>query len=143
MEFTGTTALVTGGTSGIGRATAAALAATGASVIITRRNEIRGLDVVTEIGTAGKPARFIAADLRSHADGRQLVKDAGPVDIRINSAGYWDLGPTTDASESGFNRIGPTPALLRPVGGPCVHGRLSRGWASADDHVADNRKAHG
>ncbi|HYY01235.1 MAG TPA: SDR family NAD(P)-dependent oxidoreductase, partial [Mycobacterium sp.] len=52
MEFTGMTALVTGGTSGVGRATAAALAASGASVIITGRDETRGKSVVTEIGTA-------------------------------------------------------------------------------------------
>jgi NAD(P)-dependent dehydrogenase (short-subunit alcohol dehydrogenase family) len=105
MQFTGKTVLVTGGTSGIGRETATAFAARGATVIVTGRDEQRGDSAVAAIVAAGGEARFVRADLRSHRDVQGLVDAAGPVDVLINDAGYWELGPTEDTTESGFDAM--------------------------------------
>jgi NAD(P)-dependent dehydrogenase (short-subunit alcohol dehydrogenase family) len=61
--LTGSTALVTGATTGIGRATALQLAGLGAEVAVHGRSAHRGAETVREIGKAGGKARFIAADL--------------------------------------------------------------------------------
>ena len=66
-------ALVTGGTSGIGRAAAVELARLGARVAVSGRDQQRGNEVVEEIGTAGGSADFIAADLRDAASARTLA----------------------------------------------------------------------
>ncbi len=63
LGLTGKTALVTGATSGIGKATAIALAATGATVAVSGRDKERGDDVVDAIRAAGGSAVFVAADL--------------------------------------------------------------------------------
>ena len=104
-QFSGKTVLVTGGTSGVGRATAEAFAEAGAAVLITGRDEQRGKEVVAEIDSDSSPARFIRADLTSHADVQRLVADAGPVDILVNNAGCWELGPTAQTSEEGFDAM--------------------------------------
>lgn len=61
--LTGSTALVTGATTGIGRAIALQLAGLGAEVVVHGRSVHRGAETVREIGKAGGKARFIAADL--------------------------------------------------------------------------------
>jgi NAD(P)-dependent dehydrogenase (short-subunit alcohol dehydrogenase family) len=103
MEFDGKTVLVTGATSGIGRETAKAFAAWGARVIITGRDEQRGKNVLAEIDN--DQARFIPADLSSHEAVQRLIRDAGPADVLINDAGYWELGATAETSESGFDAM--------------------------------------
>ena len=65
MRLSGKTALVTGSTSGIGRATAEAFAREGAEVIVSGRDEQRGAEVVTAITANGGSARFLRADLVS------------------------------------------------------------------------------
>ncbi len=91
------TALVTGSTSGIGKATAIALAARGARVLVVGRNERRARDVVTEIeGDGGSAAYRLAtlSDLESALDLVQWATEAGDghVDILINNAGVALLG---------------------------------------------------
>jgi NAD(P)-dependent dehydrogenase (short-subunit alcohol dehydrogenase family) len=103
MEFDGKTVLVTGATSGIGRETAKAFAARGARVIITGRDEQRGKNVLAEIDNDS--ARFVPADLSSHEAVQRLIRDAGPADVLINDAGYWELGATAETSESGFDAM--------------------------------------
>jgi NAD(P)-dependent dehydrogenase (short-subunit alcohol dehydrogenase family) len=93
-QLHGRTALVTGATAGIGRATATALAALGASVIVHGRNAERGERVVKEIEAAGGQARFLAADLKDPAEITRLAEQAGEVDILINNAGRSWFGPT-------------------------------------------------
>ena len=75
-ELHGKTALVTGTTSGIGRAKAIAIAALGALAIVHRRNSERGEQVVKEIETAGGQARFVAADLSDLAEIAWLAEQA-------------------------------------------------------------------
>jgi NAD(P)-dependent dehydrogenase (short-subunit alcohol dehydrogenase family) len=66
-ELSRSSALVTGGTSGIGRAAALSLARLGARVAVTGRDEARGNQVVQDIRAAGSRAVFLAADLRDEA----------------------------------------------------------------------------
>ncbi|MDQ1541833.1 MAG: hypothetical protein QOH29_2559 [Actinomycetota bacterium] len=104
-ELAGKTALVTGSTSGIGRATASALGALGASVVITGRDADRGAQVVKEIEADGGAARFVAADLTDPTQVAQLAEHAGVVDILVNNAGRSWFGPTADLDVDTFDVI--------------------------------------
>ena len=95
-ELTGLTALVTGATSGIGRAIARQLASEGADVIVHGRDAGRGDDVVTEIHEMGGKARFVRADLSNPAELNQLAEEIGDIDILINNAGMSWFGPTNE-----------------------------------------------
>jgi NAD(P)-dependent dehydrogenase (short-subunit alcohol dehydrogenase family) len=82
-------ALITGGTSGIGRATANKLARLGIHVIVVGRNAERGEKTVAEIRAAGGRADFISSDLRDEPSAREVARRAvelgdGRVDILIN-----------------------------------------------------------
>src|ERR1700683_5275012 len=81
------TALVTGATSGIGRATALRLARDDWDVVVHGRNAERGAEGVKEIEAEGGRARFIAADLNDVALVRALVDEVGEVDVLVNNAG--------------------------------------------------------
>lgn len=105
MQFDDKHVLVTGGTSGIGRSTATAFARQGAAVVITGRDEQRGNEVVTEIKQAGGSARFVQADLSAPDDLARLVQEAGPTDVLVNNAGYWEVGPTDQTSASAFDAM--------------------------------------
>ena len=101
--FDGSTALVTGATSGIGRAVALQLAQQGAEVIVHGRSADRGAEVVREIEHGGGKARFIAANLADADDVRRLAAEAGPVDILINNAGVYQFGTTVDTGDAFFD----------------------------------------
>jgi len=103
-------ALVTGGTSGIGRAAAQKLAKLGVHVIVTGRNAERGQKTVQEIRSTGGKADFIAVDLRDAASAREVTGKAiqlgnGHVDILINSAGIFPFGPTHEMTEATFDSV--------------------------------------
>ena len=87
LGLAGKTALVTGGTSGIGRATREALAREGAHVLISGRNEARGAEVVAAINAGGSEAEFVRADLESPDHVRALAEHAANVDILVDNAG--------------------------------------------------------
>jgi NAD(P)-dependent dehydrogenase (short-subunit alcohol dehydrogenase family) len=104
-------ALVTGATSNIGRAIAAAFAAEGAHVVVSGRNQDRGTAVVDEIRAAGGRADFVAADLDGSPEtSNALAAEAtrvlgGRIDVLVNSAGIFP-GPTTAATdEATFDEV--------------------------------------
>ena len=99
----GSTALVTGATSGIGRAVALQLAALGVEVVVHGRSAERGAKTVQEIQNAGGKARFVAADLSDADDVRRLAAEADPVDILINNAGVYKFGATADTDDAFFD----------------------------------------
>ena len=101
----GTVALVTGATSGIGRATALALAAQGHAVIVHGRDSDRGAEVVAEIEGSGGMARFVGADLTDPDEVRHLAAEAGEVDILINNAGLSWFGPTAELDLPTYDRM--------------------------------------
>jgi NAD(P)-dependent dehydrogenase (short-subunit alcohol dehydrogenase family) len=107
-DIRGKTALETGSTSGIGKATAIALAARGAHVLVVGRNEQRAKDVVSEIEGNGGSATFrltTLSDLKSAHDLVEWATQAGDghVDILINNAGLALLGPSSAATEAEFD----------------------------------------
>jgi len=89
--FTGKVALVTGGTSGIGKATALAFAGAGAKVVLSGRREKEGADVVAQIKKLGGDAAFVRADIANDADVKAMVDFTvdkfGRLDIAFNNAG--------------------------------------------------------
>jgi NAD(P)-dependent dehydrogenase (short-subunit alcohol dehydrogenase family) len=105
-----TTALITGATSGIGRATAEKLAQLGIHVMVVGRNVERGEKTIGEIRAAGGKADFISSDLRDAASARTVARKAtelggGRVDILINNAGMFPFGPTHEMSEDSFDDV--------------------------------------
>ena len=104
-DLSGTTALVTGATSGIGRATALRLAARGSHVLLSGRNRDRGEQAVAAIRREGGKADFLAADLRGEDGARRLARDAGPVDILVNNVGIYPFSPTHETSGEQFDAV--------------------------------------
>jgi NAD(P)-dependent dehydrogenase (short-subunit alcohol dehydrogenase family) len=105
-----TTALITGGTSGIGRAAAGKLAELGIHVLVVGRNTERGEKTVGEIRAAGGKADFISSDLRDASSAREVARRAvelgnGHVDILINNAGIYPFGATHEMSEEIFDSV--------------------------------------
>jgi NAD(P)-dependent dehydrogenase (short-subunit alcohol dehydrogenase family) len=104
------TALITGGTSGIGRAVANKLAQLGVHVLVVGRSVERGERAVAEIRAAGGKADLIPSDLRDASSTREVAKRAielgnGHVDILINNAGIFPFGPTNKTTEEEFDRV--------------------------------------
>jgi NAD(P)-dependent dehydrogenase (short-subunit alcohol dehydrogenase family) len=101
----GQTVLVTGATSGIGRAAAIQLARDGAEVVVHGRDATRGEQVVAEISRAGGKACFIAADLSDPTEIRRLADQAGQVDVLVNNAGFSWFGPTADLDVATYGAL--------------------------------------
>lgn len=138
-NFNGKVALVTGATSGIGRATAIAFGAAGASVAITGRREKEGLETVERINAAGGKGLFIKADAALEADAKRMVEETvaafGRLDFAFNNAGVEQtMTPLTEQTEADYDRIMNTnvkgvwlsmkyeiPALLKTGGGSIIN----------------------
>ena len=109
-EFEGKVALVTGGGSGIGRATALAFARDGAQVVIGNRNVQRGEETVAIIRKAGGTASFKRTDVLVTKDIEALVnhavKEYGGLDLAFNNAGVeGDVAPIDEQTEANYNAV--------------------------------------
>jgi NAD(P)-dependent dehydrogenase (short-subunit alcohol dehydrogenase family) len=162
-RFDGKVALVTGGTSGIGKAAAIAFAREGAKVVLSGRREREGLAVAEEIRTAGGIAHFVQADVAKEADVRRLVDETvaklGRLDVAFNNAGVESLGPITEATEADYRRLFDVnvwgvlasmkyeiPAMLKTGGGAIINtssiaGHI--GLAGAGIYVATKHAVEG
>ncbi len=103
MRFEDKVAVVTGGTSGIGRATALLFAREGARVAVVGRNAERGRQVADEIRAAGGQAVFLACDVRVAEDCRRTVEETlrtlGGLDVLFNNAGVYYANTVVDCTE--------------------------------------------
>ncbi len=109
LELTGKTAVVIGGTSGIGRAIALGFADAGADVVPTSRRLEQVEAAAQEIEEKGRRSLRVASDVSDRASLEQVlaeaVKSFGKVDILVNSAGRTKRAPTLDFLESDWNDI--------------------------------------
>ena len=137
-RFEGKVALVTGGTSGIGKTTAIEFARAGANVVLTGRREKEGAEVVREIEKLGGDAAFVRTDVARNADVKAMVDFTvdkyGKLDIAFNNAGVEWKGPLDQATEAEYRRIFDTnvwgvlnsmrheiPIMLKSGGGAIVN----------------------
>ena len=108
-KFSDKVALVTGGTSGIGKTTATEFARGGAKVVLSGRREKEGANVVAEIQQLGGTAAFIRADVAKDADVKARVDFTiatyGRLDIAFNNAGVEWIGSLEQATEAEYRRI--------------------------------------
>src|SRR3984893_15143627 len=116
-DLEGLSALVTGATSGIGKAAAEELGRHGAEIVVHGRDVDRGSAVVDTITAEGGKARFVAADLSDPAQLDHLVEQAGPVDVLVNNAGFSWFGPTAELDVAAF---APLFAAASPAGDALV-----------------------
>lgn len=104
----GKVAIVTGGNSGMGRASAFALAEKGASIAVAARSASRGEQVVSELKGVGQDAVFIETDVSSVESCRALVRRTvevlGRVDVLVNCAGTWTVTSALDVTEEEWDR---------------------------------------
>jgi NAD(P)-dependent dehydrogenase (short-subunit alcohol dehydrogenase family) len=103
MRLEGKVALITGGTSGIGTATAIRFAGEGAAVAITGRNSERGEQVVQDIVANGGEALYMRSDVRISEDCRKAVDQTlerfGKIDVLFNNAGVFHPKSVPDCTE--------------------------------------------
>lgn len=109
MSFQEKVALVTGGTSGIGRETAIQFARSGAKVVIAGRRSEQGEAVVKEIEADGGQAYFQQADVTKEDQVERLVgatvERFGRLDIAFNNAGIELTGPVAEVTEADYRKV--------------------------------------
>jgi NAD(P)-dependent dehydrogenase (short-subunit alcohol dehydrogenase family) len=109
MKLQGKVALVTGGASGIGRATALLFAAEGAAVVVCDVDGNKGQEVVETIRQRGGRAEFVQADVSKAVDAERAVALAtrvfGGLDCLVNNAGVCITGSTQDTEESVWDKV--------------------------------------
>jgi NAD(P)-dependent dehydrogenase (short-subunit alcohol dehydrogenase family) len=140
MRLKDKVALITGGSSGIGRETSLLFAAEGASVVVVDLNDEAGKKVVSEIEAAGGKAVYVHADVSKAADCENMVKVAeqtyGKLNIMFNNAGIshadddnamtteesvWDLTMAINVKGVFLGCKFGIPALLRAGGGSIIN----------------------
>jgi NAD(P)-dependent dehydrogenase (short-subunit alcohol dehydrogenase family) len=109
-DLSGKTAIVTGGASGIGEATAVLFAENGCNVVVSDLDERKGNEVVEKIKQAGTKALFIKTNVGNPGDCEHLIntttKTFGSVDIAFNNAGIGgESNAVADMSIEGWNRV--------------------------------------
>jgi NAD(P)-dependent dehydrogenase (short-subunit alcohol dehydrogenase family) len=109
FDFKGKVALVTGGTTGIGLATATMLARGGAAVAIAGRGVNKGDAAMEQLASIGPKSIFTSGDVSSVSDCRRLVAETtsrlGRLDILVNSAGVFMNGPIESVSEANYHQV--------------------------------------
>ncbi|HEX6074508.1 MAG TPA: glucose 1-dehydrogenase [Micromonosporaceae bacterium] len=105
----GKVALITGGGSGIGRATAREYARQGASVVVAGRRAEPGEETIALIEKAGGTAQFVAADVTDEPDVRRMVEtcvfEFGRLDVAVNNAGgEFQAGPLDQQDAKGWRQ---------------------------------------
>ena len=109
MKLEGKVAIVTGATSGMGRATAVLFAKEGAKVVVTGRNEERAQAVVDEIKGNGGEAIYVIVDASNVEDCKKIfdatIEAFGTVDILVNNAGMLSMSPLLDVSIEEWNKV--------------------------------------
>ena len=143
MRLEGKVALITGGTSGIGSATATRFAGEGAALAITGRNSERGEQVVRDIEAKGGEALFIRSDVRSAEDCRHAVEQTlgrfGKIDVLFNNAGVFHPKSVPDCTEEEWDETIDSslkgaflmskyvlPSMIEQGSGSIIH--TSSGW---------------
>lgn len=109
MKLEGKVAIVTGATSGMGRATAVLFAKEGAKVVVTGRNEERAKEVVDEIKGNGGEAIYVIVDASNVEDCKKIfdatIEAFGTVDILVNNAGMLSMSPLLEVSIEEWNKV--------------------------------------
>jgi NADP-dependent 3-hydroxy acid dehydrogenase YdfG len=137
----GTTALVTGASSGIGAATALALAGQGAAVALVARRTDRLTALAEQIERTGGQALVLTGDVTKQGDAEQVVErtvaELGRLDTLVNNAGVMLLGPAVNAPVSEWQRMVELNVLALLY---CTHAALPHLLQAAEDsprRVAD------
>ena len=153
MRLEGKVALITGGYSGIGKATAYLFARQGASVVIAGRNEEKGSQLVADILASGGDACFVRCDVRLADDCQRTVETTveryGRLDILVNNAGVvipgraedldeatWDLAMDTNAKGVFLMCRAAIPVMRRQGGGAIVTNASDSGMVGEPNLVA-------
>ena len=156
QDLTGRTAVVTGGSSGLGRATALALAKAGADVAVLARGSTELDDTAAQVRSEGRRATAVVVDL---ADARaveqaaaQVLDELGGIDVLVNAAGTDVPGPVAELDVESWDRVldvnlrasfllarAAWPHMVAAGGGTIINissvaGR--RGWANASAYCA-------
>ena len=109
MLFAGKACIVTGATSGIGRAIALELASQGADLLLIGRNESRGLEALAQLRSLGAAASFMAVDVAQPESARAVIESAlgvyGRIDVLVNNAGILINGTALDCTDEDWNRV--------------------------------------
>ena len=143
MRLEGKVTLITGGTSGIGTATAVRFAAEGAAVVITGRNVERGEQVLQAIAAKGGEALFLRSDVRIANDCREAVERTlerfGRIDVLFNNAGVFHPKTVPDCTEEEWDETIDSslkgaflmskyalPSMIERRSGSIIH--MSSGW---------------
>jgi NAD(P)-dependent dehydrogenase (short-subunit alcohol dehydrogenase family) len=108
-KLEGKVAIITGATSGMGRASAKLFAQEGAKVVVTGRNEERAKAIVDDIKAEGNEAIYVIADMSNLDDVKKIfdatMEEYGTVDILFNNAGMLSMSPLMDLSIEEWNKI--------------------------------------
>lgn len=109
MEFQGKTVLITGGSSGIGKASAAVFLEAGARVFIMGRDASRREAALEELRKIAPSVETVAGDVSSADQCRRAVEETaartGRLDVLVNSAGVYQEGPATEVTEEVWDRL--------------------------------------